>query len=219
MIHLQLHWPEFSSLHLWPLAIEYATWIYNRLPKILSGLSPLEIWTGVRASHDKLRRAHVFGFPVYVLDPKLQDGKQILKWNSKACQGMFVGFSKDHSSLVPLVLNLKSGKILPQFHVIFDDKFQTVPSMCRSMEAIDDGFEQLFCSSIESFLESEYDDSGCQLVPCPELDDDWLDTDELKHRRRRQSAQLLPYLFPPVHLDAVSEGVGRAPEGVNGVLE
>ena len=31
---------------------------------------------------------------------------------------MFVGFSQVHSSLVPLVLNVSTGKISPQYHVV-----------------------------------------------------------------------------------------------------
>ena len=42
---------------------------------------------------------------------------------------MFVGFSPLHSLLVPLVLNIHTGKISPQYHVVFDDKFETVPSL------------------------------------------------------------------------------------------
>ena len=44
-------------------------------------------------------------------------------------RGMFVGFSKSHSSDIPMILNLKTGHISPQFHVVFDDTFSTVPSM------------------------------------------------------------------------------------------
>ena len=32
----------------------------------------------------------------------------------------------DHASTVPLVLNLDTGAITPQFHVFFDDWFTTV---------------------------------------------------------------------------------------------
>jgi hypothetical protein len=57
---------------------------------------------------------------------------------------MFVGFSPEHSSLVPLVLNLTTGKISPQYHVIFDDKFQTVPSLHRDYSTINDLFANMF---------------------------------------------------------------------------
>jgi len=39
-----------------------------------------------------------------------------------------MGLSPKHSSTVPLVLNLETGFIKPQFHVVFDDWFSTVSS-------------------------------------------------------------------------------------------
>jgi hypothetical protein len=36
--------------------------------------------------HDMLR-SHVWGCPVYVLEPKLQDGQKLLKWNRHARMG------------------------------------------------------------------------------------------------------------------------------------
>ena len=56
--------------------------------------------------------SHVFGCPVYILDPALQDGKKILKWDSRAHQGIFVGFSHEHSSLVPLIFNPHTQRCL-----------------------------------------------------------------------------------------------------------
>ena len=88
-----------------------------------SGISPDELWSTVRNDDDVLKQAHVFGCPVCVLDAALQDGKKIPKWAPRACLGLFLGFSDLHSSQVPLLLNIESGHISPQFHVIFDDKF------------------------------------------------------------------------------------------------
>ena len=39
-----------------------------------------------------------------------------------------MGFRKMHSTQVGLVLNLLTGSILPQFHVVFDDISSTVMS-------------------------------------------------------------------------------------------
>ena len=39
-----------------------------------------------------------------------------------------MGLSPYHASTVPLVLNLDTGAITPQFHVVFDDWFTTVPT-------------------------------------------------------------------------------------------
>ena len=37
-----------------------------------------------------------------------------------------MGLSPDHASTVPLVINLDTSTIKPQFHVVFDDCFTTV---------------------------------------------------------------------------------------------
>eukprot|EP00804_Cyclotella_cryptica_P016319 CCRYP_009889-RB/>CCRYP_009889-RB protein AED:0.64 eAED:0.26 QI:0/-1/0/1/-1/1/1/0/386 len=117
MLHATLHWPDHSFIDLWPLAMNYAVWAYNKLPQHGAGLSPEELFSGIRCSRSNLPRAHVFGCPVYVLDPRLQDGKKIPKWGSRARQGIFVGFSPHHSTSVPLILNPRTQHISPQFHV------------------------------------------------------------------------------------------------------
>ena len=111
MIHATIHHPRHKFINSWPLAMSYAIWCYNKVPKEGTGWSPEELWTGFEAPRSALPRAHVFGCPVYVLDPKLQDGQKIPKWDCKARQGIFVGFSSDHSSTVPLVLNPTTGYI------------------------------------------------------------------------------------------------------------
>jgi hypothetical protein len=107
MLHATMRWPSRSFIDLWPQALEYAVWCHNRLPPSGAGLSPLELWNDAKDAVSHLPRAHTFGCPVYVLDAKLQDGKKIPKWDSKARQGIFVGFSKVHSTNVALVLNPK----------------------------------------------------------------------------------------------------------------
>jgi hypothetical protein len=171
LIHMMLCWPDKCNINLWGLALLYAVWIHNRIPKdSLGGLSPEEVWTRVHSDHADLRRAHVFGCPVYVLEADLQDGQRIPKWNSRARVGVFVGFSNEHSSLVPLVLNPKTGHISPQYHVIFDDKFETVPSLHPSTDSIDENFAKLFHTSRDFYLDPTKNDDGVQL---PKLLSDW----------------------------------------------
>ena len=132
MLHSALHWPSRASVCLWPMAIDYAIWVFNRLPRIDTGVCLDELWFQSRHSHEDFWRAHVFGCPVYVLEPKLQNGKKIPKWDPRARLGMFVGFYTLYSSLVPLVLNFCAEKIWPQYHVIFYDTFETVLSLPSS---------------------------------------------------------------------------------------
>ena len=94
-----------------------------------------------------------------MLEPKLQNGKKIPKWDPRARLGMFVGFSTLHSSLVPLVLNLRTEKISPQNHVIFDDTFETVHSL-PSVDSLDKKWRRLFKLDREFYLDVEYDTKG-----------------------------------------------------------
>jgi hypothetical protein len=128
LLHASLHWKDQIQSNMWPLAISYAVHLYNHFPSD-KGLCPADLFTGVTVPRHKLRDFHVWGAPVYVLDPKLQQGKKLPRWEPRTRRGIFVGLSPDHSSDVPLVLNLNTGHISPQFHVIFDDEFSTVPSL------------------------------------------------------------------------------------------
>ncbi len=66
---------------------------------------------------------HPFGCPVYVLDAALHSGKGKPKWSEWSRLGVYLGYSPEHASSVALVLNLKTGHVSPQFHIVFDDKF------------------------------------------------------------------------------------------------
>ena len=76
---------------------------------------------------ETLSNFHVWGFPTYILEPKLQKpGVKIPNWAPRSRRGVNMGFSKMHSTQVGLVLNLLTGSISPQFHVVFDDMLYTV---------------------------------------------------------------------------------------------
>jgi len=128
------------------------------VPNITNGLSPNELWSSCRAPSEEFHRSHVFGCPVYVLDATLQDGHKIPKWAPRAHLGVFLGFFSLHSSQVPLVMNVETGKISPQFHVIFDDKFETVLSM-TSMESIGEQWKLVLRFQQECFADVDVDEN------------------------------------------------------------
>ena len=117
MIYSSLRWPNFVENDLWPMAIQHATILYNNTPKMSTEMTPLELWTGVKSSYSTIRNSHPWGCPVYVLDPKLQDGQKIPKWRPRSRLGQYMGMSQNHSSTVALVRNLKTNRISPQYHV------------------------------------------------------------------------------------------------------
>ena len=161
-----------------------AIWFYDKIPCNGAGLCPDELFSGVTHHSSHLQWCKVFGCPVYVLDPKLQDRKKIPKWDSRAWQGIFIGFSTQHSTAVPLILNPRTHHISPQYHVIFDDAFSTIPSL-TSIANHDKCFEELFHSSWKQYVNpAEF--SEHQEV----LDDHWLSPHEFKARQHAQNASL-----------------------------
>lgn len=88
---------------------------------------------------------------------------------------MFGAFLNVHSSLVPLVLTVKTGKISPQYHVVFDDKFSTVNSL-PSEDSIDKQRARIFKLGREFYLDAKYDENGnIATEHWPPLGDEWLD--------------------------------------------
>ena len=128
MIHSAIHWPDVADSSLWPLAVEYAVYLHNHVPQVSTGLAPNDVFTKTRNPTRRLLDLRVWGSPTYVLDKVIADGKKLPRWKPRSTRRMFVGLSKRHSSKAPLVLNLESGYISPQFHVVHDDFFATVSS-------------------------------------------------------------------------------------------
>ena len=76
-----LDWPEAGKLELWPFTLEHAVCVWNNMPHQDSKKMPWELFTGNnQENYSCLNKLCVLGCPVYVLDPKLQDGKRLPKW-------------------------------------------------------------------------------------------------------------------------------------------
>jgi len=84
LLHAVFHWPDQADLSLWPFAVEHAVYLWNNMPNIRSLMAPVELFSQTKFdNYEHLQRSHVWGCPVYVLDPKLQDGKKLPKWNPR----------------------------------------------------------------------------------------------------------------------------------------
>ena len=96
--------------------------------------------------------------------------------------GQFLGFSRFHSSTVALVQNLHTGYVSPQYHVVFDNKFETVFNEGRSNEEVDKICDSLFDGNHECYVEEEYDQDGVLVYDPPPLDEVWLSGPEKRDR-------------------------------------
>jgi hypothetical protein len=80
---------------------------------------------GERSKLDQINMHPLF-CQVYVLDRRTQEGTSPPKWTKRTTQKVYVGHLHHYSKSVPMVWDPKTKLVLPQFHVMFDDNFDTV---------------------------------------------------------------------------------------------
>ena len=150
------------------------------------------------------------GCPVYVLDPALQDGKKLPKWQPRSRRGQFMGFSSSHSSQVANILNLVTGHVSPQFHLVFDDLFATVATDGTHTDQFDAvSWSRLIESGYEPDIWGfDRDDDGRLLAEPPRFDESWLTDNERRLRQRIRATRPLrpPSLLPLPQLPRGNEG-------------
>ena len=116
--------------------------------------SPFELFARSEVTPN-LNHFQPFGCPVFVLDNKMQSGKKLPKWEVRSRMGVYLGMSMQHARSVALVLNLKTGHVSPQFHVVFDDDFTTVPHLRKG--TVPPNWEKLVSGSREKSTEEFFD--------------------------------------------------------------
>jgi hypothetical protein len=109
ILHAAIHCPDMADPTLWPMAVAHATWLWNHVPSVITGLSPNDLFSRTRSDQKEFLNCHVWGCPVYVLDKSLSEGKKIPKWKPRGTRMVYVGRSPKHSGTVPLVLNPATG--------------------------------------------------------------------------------------------------------------
>ena len=182
LLHAQLRWPDEATPNLWPMAMQHAAHINNIVPNINEGLSPEEKFAKALKPTNRLTDLPVWGCPTYVLQPTSQDGKKLPKWQPRSRRGQFVGFSPLHASNVPLIRNLKTGSISPQFHVVHDNWFETV-AVDETQEEPPEWDVLITHHRFEADLDPQ-DLEGYELA------DEWLTKEELIERRREKEKQM-----------------------------
>jgi len=102
------HWPDVVTIDLWPFALRMAADMHNATPGP-SGLSPEEIFTRQKGRPDQLLDFHTFGCPVFVLDPSLQQGHKIPKWQPRSCQAVYLSHNHTRLENRPLFSTIPCG--------------------------------------------------------------------------------------------------------------
>ncbi|KAI2511448.1 hypothetical protein MHU86_2884 [Fragilaria crotonensis] len=158
MLHAAIHWPAIADATLWPLAVNHAVFLVNHVPDPRTGLCPADLFTKTRWEQRKLNNLHVWGCPVYVLDKMISDGKKLPRWTPRSTRTINMGFSPKHAITVPIVLNPQTGYITPQFHVVFDDWFATVPASVDDLPNFNaDSWKRMFRDSTYQYILDDED--------------------------------------------------------------
>jgi hypothetical protein len=89
--------------------------------------------------------------------------------------GQFVSFSDEHSSLVANVRQLSTNFISSQFHVVFNDLFETVNRIGVDEPVIESICQDLFQLNRELYAEEELNEAGNIIYQPPPLHEVWLD--------------------------------------------
>ncbi|KAL7479959.1 LOW QUALITY PROTEIN: hypothetical protein ACHAW6_005672, partial [Cyclotella cf. meneghiniana] len=114
IIHVSPYWgkDKLGDMSLWPFVDDHAALLSNCIPQWKSGIMPLESAMRTKPDHSDLQLTHVWGCPCNVFEAKLQ---------LQAPQMESIS-----SYMVAPVQNLHMGYISLQYHVVFNNKFQTV---------------------------------------------------------------------------------------------
>jgi hypothetical protein len=128
LLHAMNRWPSAVTIHLWPYALWFANDTYNATSTLTNGRTPLmETFSGT-SIRPQVLNFHPPFCPTYVLSNSLQGGggKRPNKWVRRSRVAVYLGQSPRHARSVALVLSLTTGYVSPQFHMKFDDFFETV---------------------------------------------------------------------------------------------
>ena len=137
LLYTMNKWRKMILICLWPYAMRHANDVANATPKKGENNSPLEKFSGVKVA-PKLIHFHSFGCPTYVLDNALQSGQGAPKWRQCSRLGVYLGPSPDPARSQP-----RTGHVLPQYHVTFDDFFETVQQKSTDLDAPDPEWKYL----------------------------------------------------------------------------
>ena len=131
-MHAKRKCPIIITTVLLPYVLQAVLDSHNILSLDKDGCSPIERLSGTQ-EETILTYFHTWGCPVFILEAENQSGGiGTPTWNPRSHTGMYLGHSPCHSGSGSLVLNLKTGLASPQFHIIFDDEFTTVPYLSSS---------------------------------------------------------------------------------------
>ena len=140
--------------------------------------------------------------------------KKLPKWQPRSRCGQYLGISPSHSTTIGRILNSRTGFVSPQYHVVYDDQFSTVPNAESGGVFHDVPFDSNRWAELlhtaERYVTHEDVFPADPRTNLPVLHDDWLTPAEQQHRNahHHQRQLRIPERTPSV---MASEGEETAP--------
>jgi hypothetical protein len=66
MLNEAIHWPDATDATQWPMAVMHAMYLYNHMPCLETGISPVDLFMKTRWEQKKFHDCHVWGCHVCV---------------------------------------------------------------------------------------------------------------------------------------------------------
>jgi hypothetical protein len=103
-----LHWPQEIKSYLCPFfAMDHALCLWNHLLIQETGILPFKLFKGQM-----------------VFKTMISEKKRL----PRNCRGQYLGVAMEHSSTIGCTWHIHTGHVSPQFHVVYDPLFITVPN-------------------------------------------------------------------------------------------
>ena len=157
VLHAQRHWTEYITTVCWPFDLVAAADRMNSLHIDIHGQTREMKFSHTIGLYMRLSHFHTFSCPVYILDARLQSvgGGGPPKWDPLARLGIHLGHYPSHAESFALFMNTKTSLVSPQFYLVFDENFETVPHLRAG--TVPENWAKLVTNSREKSTEGFYD--------------------------------------------------------------
>ena len=96
---------------------------------------------------------------------KVTGWEKLPKWNFRTRQSQYLGKFSKHASSIGLVVNLQTGFISPQFHIIYDNSVHTVYGRYDGNTAMADHiWDNLYAEESNNVIENVVDQALDQRI-------------------------------------------------------
>ena len=133
MLHHQaIHWPSVANVDNWSIAMKYAVYILNQIPHLTTTTFLLNCLVAKLGPPPSSKTFTYRAVPPMYSIVKLPAADGLSLVGNLAPPAACIGNSLKHGHHMPLILNLETGAITGQYHVVLDNWLHTVDAIVHA---------------------------------------------------------------------------------------